>query len=83
MPEQKQSSLFSLLGSYAGIIGLLVALTLLSNGLSLVVPKLIASAIDTFTSTRTVGTTILWEFLLAAMGIFIFTYLQNIAQTYA
>lgn len=72
-----------MLRSYAGIIGLLVVLTLLSNGLSLVVPKLIASAIDTFDSTRSVGTMLLWEFSFTAIGIFIFTYLQNIAQTYA
>lgn len=83
MPDKKEASLLSLLRPYTLLIGLLVLLTIASNGLNLVLPKLIASAIDSFTRVHGVGTTLLVEFFLAALGIFIFTYLQNIAQTYA
>ena len=75
--------MITLLRPYWLLIGLLVVLTIVSNALALLVPKLIASAIDGFTRIHGVGTPLLIEFSLAATGIFIFTYLQNIAQTYA
>src|SRR5262249_26038095 len=53
------------------------------NSLNLVVPKLIAHAIDTYAQQRLVLTTLIIEFLAVAFGIFLFSYFQAIAQTYA
>ena len=41
-------SLFGLLGRYRVIIGLLAVLTILANGLSVAVPRIIAVAIDAY-----------------------------------
>src|SRR5262249_40745129 len=46
-------------------------------------PKLIAHAIDTYAQQRLVLTTLIIEFLAVAFGIFLFSYFQAIAQTYA
>jgi ATP-binding cassette, subfamily B, bacterial len=79
---QKKSGLFSLLKPYRSMIALLIFFALLSNGINLVLPKIIANGIDAYPS-HYVLKTILFEFLLAAVIIFIFTFLQNIVQTYA
>ena len=83
-PKQaKKSSLFDLLKPYKGIVSLLVLLTVLPNALNLAVPKIIANAIDTFTKGSFVLSRVVIEFSIVAIFIFIFTYLQNIVQTYA
>ncbi len=79
----KKPSLFGLLKPYSFFIAGLVILTVIANGLNLVVPKIIASAIDTYTGGNFSLSTIAVEFLIVAVAIFIFTYLQNIFQTYA
>ena len=80
---QNSPSIFSLLVPYRGLLILLVVLALLSNAVTLFVPKLIASTLDNFTiGTLRVNHTITL-FLIAAIAIFIFTYLQNIVQAYA
>ena len=80
---QKTASLFSLLKPYSWLIFLLILLTVVANSLNLAIPKIISSAIDTFTR----GTFVLNHFIVTlsvvAVGIFIFTYLQNIVQVYA
>lgn len=76
-------TLFSLLKPYQFLIGLLVLLTIASNALNLAVPKIIAHAIDTFTRGSFVLPNVVIEFLFVAVGIFVFTYVQNIVQTYA
>ncbi|HEX7586489.1 MAG TPA: ABC transporter ATP-binding protein [Patescibacteria group bacterium] len=92
MPEQKDTnrgtalpalSLFSLLGRYKGIIAALVILTVIANGLSISVPKIIAGAIDSYTSGNFIITNLIIEFSIIAFLIFIFTYLQNIVQVLA
>jgi ATP-binding cassette subfamily B protein len=75
--------LTSLLKPYAPLITTIVVLTIAANSLNLIVPKIIARAIDTFATNRLVVGTLVVEFLAVAIGIFFFTYLQNIAQTYA
>jgi len=81
--KRKQQSLFSLLTPYRGTIIILVLLALAANGLSLFLPKVISHSIDSFVRGRfSYGTTI-WDFALLAAGIFIFTALQNVVQTYA
>jgi ATP-binding cassette, subfamily B, bacterial len=75
--------LTGLLRPYAPLIVTIVVLTIAANSLNLIVPKLIARAIDTFATSQLVVGMLVVEFLAVAIGIFFFTYLQYIAQTYA
>jgi ATP-binding cassette subfamily B protein len=60
-----------------------VAFTIAANALNLIVPKITARAIDAFASRQLVLGTLIAEFLAVTIGVFFFTYLQNVAQTYA
>jgi ATP-binding cassette subfamily B protein len=75
--------LFSLLRPYRHWIVGMVVLTILGNGLNLVVPKIMARTIDTYNQPGFGLTNILVEFFLISIGIFILGYFQNIVQTYA
>ena len=72
-----------LLKPYAPLILTIVAFTIAANALNLLVPKIMARAIDTFATRQLVLGPLVAEFLAVAAGIFAFTYLQSIAQTYA
>ena len=78
-----RASVFSLLKPYSGMVTFLVVFALLSNGVNLLLPKLISQAIDSFTGGHFVFKTVVLQFLIASLVIFIFTYLQSIVQTYA
>ena len=78
-----EASIFALLKPYAFYVVLLVVLTVASNGLNLAIPQIISYAIDSYTKGTFVITNIIIEFFAVALFIFIFTYLQNIMQTYA
>ncbi len=81
---QKQASIFSLLKPYQFLIWTLVGLTITSNALNLWLPKLIASAIDSFFTGHTYAPGhILGIFSALSISIFILGYLQSIVQTYA
>src|SRR6478736_4653287 len=54
-----------------------------ANALNLIVPKLIARAVDTFAASGVVDRRLVVEFAVIALGMFVFTYLQSIAQTFA
>ena len=75
--------LFSLLKPYRHWIVGMVVLTILGNGLNLVVPKIMARTIDTYNQPGFALTRILFEFFLISIGIFILGYFQSIVQTYA
>ena len=77
------SGLFALLRAYKSFIALLVLLTIISNGLNLAVPQIISRAIDSYTAGGFNINNVILEFFLAALAIFIFTYLQGVVQTYA
>src|SRR5450432_2609965 len=79
-PKQKGPGLSSLLKPYRGMIVLLIFLALISNGVNLVLPRIIANGIDSYPSHFELKK-ILIEFLVSAFIIFIFTYLQSIIQT--
>jgi ATP-binding cassette subfamily B protein len=83
MSIQKKPSLVGLLKPYKGIIFLLVILTILPSALNLVVPKIIANAIDDFAKGNFILQNVVIEFSIVAILIFIFTYLQSVAQVYA
>jgi ATP-binding cassette subfamily B protein len=78
-----QPSLLSLLRPYAGWIATLVLLTVFANAINLIVPKLIAGAIDSYDAGTFNATGMVLEFFLAAVGVFIFTYAQSVVQTFA
>jgi ATP-binding cassette subfamily B protein len=62
------------------MVVLLIFFALLSNGVNLILPRIIAAGIDSYPSHYTLNK-ILLEFSSAAIIIFIFTYLQSIVQT--
>ncbi|SDE22216.1 ABC transporter ATP-binding protein [Niabella drilacis] len=76
-------SMFRMLRPYRGLISLLLVLALFSNGLSLVVPKLIQSAIDDFSQSRFHMQRLVVYFLAVSVLILLLTYFQSLVQTYA
>lgn len=82
-PGPQQPSIWGLLKPYRGFIILLTLFAVIANGVSLLIPKITARGIDTFSQgTYTFGV-LGTEFVLAAVGVLIFTALQNVMQTYA
>nr|WP_295870269.1 ABC transporter ATP-binding protein [uncultured Chitinophaga sp.] len=81
--EKKPSGIFGLLRPYKGLIAMLVLFALLGNSLNLWLPKIIGQGIDDFSHSHFAYEPLIIKFGLAALLIFVFTYLQNIIQTYA
>jgi ATP-binding cassette subfamily B protein len=82
-PAGKPPGIFSLLKPYVGLITLLLLFALLSNGINLWLPKIIAGGIDDYTKKHFEFNAIVKKFSIATLLIFIFAYLQSIIQTYA
>lgn len=78
-----KSSVFSLLKPYSGMVSLLISMALLGNTINLLIPGIISRGIDAFSTKQYVMSTVIIEFLLAAAGIFLFSSLQSIIQTFA
>lgn len=74
--------LFRLAKPYLGLISLVLIASLVSNGLNLFLPKVIASTIDNYRISNSIPVTFLRNFLLIILAIFIFSTLQSILQTY-
>ncbi len=84
VPEKKsQAKLFALLKPYRMMIFILVVFTLVGNGTNLVIPKLIARGIDSYSHGHFMMRSLITDFLIAVFIIFVFSYLQSIVQTYA
>ncbi|HEY9343222.1 MAG TPA: ABC transporter ATP-binding protein [Hanamia sp.] len=84
-PDNKKvkPNIFKILKPYSGMIGALLLFALLSNGLNLIIPKLIEVGIDDFSNgVWNVRKIVTW-FSIAAALIFIFSYAQSILQTFA
>ena len=79
--KKKQPGLFSVVGPYKGIVIVLIILALAASGANLLVPKIIAGAIDAYSAGTFSARTVITEFLIAASGIFVFTLGQGILQT--
>lgn len=75
--------MFKLLKPYKKMIFLLIVFALAGNAANLIIPRIIAHGIDSYTAENYVLKTILTEFFIAAGIIFLFTVLQTIVQTYA
>lgn len=80
--EPKSPSVFEVLKPYRLLIFVLVSLALLSNGVNLIIPRLISSAIDSVGTTHFPLSTVVFQFLGASLAIFIFQLLQGYMQTY-
>ena len=81
--QGKPLTLMGLLKPYVSLVATIIGFTVAANALNLLVPKIIARAIDTFAASQLVVGTLIAEFLVVAVGIFVFSYLQNVAQVYA
>ena len=73
----------SLLKPYRHWIAGMAVLTVAGNALNLAVPQIIAHAIDMDATPGSSRSGILTALFFVAAGIFVFAYLQNVAQTYA
>ncbi len=78
-----RANIFSVLKPYKLMIFSLILFALLSNGVNLIIPKLISHGIDDFSNGIFSYKRLIIEFSGAALIIFIFTFLQGILQTYA
>ena len=82
-PQKNSSNLISLLAPYWVWILWLTVLTILANGLNLVVPQITSHAIDAYSKGTLVLSGVIVEFFLISVGIFLFTFMQGVVQTYA
>src|SRR5438105_2229212 len=79
----KGPNLLALLQPYRPLVALLAVLTIVGNALNLAVPKIVSRAIDAYTQGQLVLRPVIIELSAVAVGIFVFLYLQNVAQTLA
>jgi ATP-binding cassette subfamily B protein len=82
-PAKKNPGLFSLLKPYSGMVTLLVIMALLGSGINILIPKIVAHGIDAYSANNFNIKSVIVQFLAAAIAIFVFTFLQNVLQTYA
>jgi ATP-binding cassette subfamily B protein len=82
-PPLKNPGIFSLLKPYRGLISLLIFFALLSNGINLLLPKIMAYGIDSYSAGNFDLVRIVRYYLAAIVLVFVFGYLQSIVQTYA
>ena len=80
--KQEKPKLTSLLKPYRKMVVLLIFFVLVSNGMNLIIPKIISHGIDSFTGGNYHIKTIIIEFLGASLVIFVFSYFQSIVQTF-
>jgi len=57
-------------------------MALLGSGINMLIPKIIAHGIDSFSANKFDLGSVIFQFLLASSLIFLFTFFQNILQTY-
>jgi ATP-binding cassette subfamily B protein len=79
----KKPGILSLLKPYKQLISLLIFFALLSNGINLLLPKIMAYGIDSYSEKHFDLARILQYYLAAIVLVFVFSYLQSIVQTYA
>ena len=79
----KKPGITHLLKPYRGLILLLLLFTILGNAINLWLPKIISHGIDAYSTGAFSFKSIINQFVIAVLCIFVFTYLQSIIQTYA
>ena len=80
--KKQKTGLFSLLKGYTGIVSIMIIMALAGSGINLLIPVIIARAIDAFSANVFKPWPVITEFLIAATAIFVFTFLQSLTQTY-
>ncbi len=81
--KSPKPNIYKLLTPYKGMISGLLLFALLSNGLNLVIPKIIEIGIDDFTNGVWDIQKIMTWFFIAVVAIFILSFAQGYIQTYA
>jgi len=79
--KQKQT-LLKLLQEYPKSVFFLTISVFVANIFYLIVPKFISTGIDSYAEGQLVGATFYFQFTLVAIGMFVFTYIQSILETY-
>ena len=79
----EQASVFEALGPYKKMIVFLVVLAIASNGLTLFVPRIVSQGIDGFIRGGVSSDSLIFEFFIISLAIFILVALQSVIQTYA
>jgi ATP-binding cassette subfamily B protein len=82
-PRPAAPKLTGLLAPYLPLVATIIGFTIAASSLNLLVPTILARAIDAFAAGQLVVGTLVGEFAAVAAGIFVFTYLQYAAQVYA
>lgn len=82
MAKKGSFDLFKLAKPYLGILALVLGASLGSNILSLILPKVIASTIDSYRVNNLIAASFFRNFLIIILVIFVFSTLQSILQTY-
>ena len=77
----KKAGLFSVLRPYSGIVIILIVMALAGSSINLLIPKIISRGIDGLSDNSFRAGPIIVEFLIAAAGIFVFTFVQGVVQT--
>lgn len=80
--RKKDSGIFGLLKPYTLLLSILLLFAFCSNGLNLWIPKLIGNGIDAYRDHHFSYSTVVTQFCMVVLVIFVFTYLQSILQTY-
>ncbi|MEO7316730.1 MAG: ABC transporter ATP-binding protein [Ginsengibacter sp.] len=85
IPDKKspKPNIYKLLTPYKGLIGGLLLFALLSNGLNLIIPKIVQIGIDDFTNGVWDIKKIMTWFFISVVAIFILSFIQGYIQTYA
>jgi ATP-binding cassette, subfamily B, bacterial len=78
----RKASIWQLFKPYRTLLILLVVLTLLSNGAELMVPRIIATSIDAYSTGTFSWSACITNFSSAIMLILVFTYSRGLVQTY-
>ncbi|MBP6858098.1 MAG: ABC transporter ATP-binding protein [Candidatus Pacebacteria bacterium] len=81
--KPKGPSVFSVLGPYKKMVTFLIGFAILTNALNLFIPKIIARSIDAYIAGTLVVSSMVWQFSIAIILIFIFSYAQSIVQIFA
>jgi len=81
--KKSPPGIFSLLKPYRAMVILLILFALFSNGLNLWLPRMIGHGIDAYNTGDFSYKSIIVEFTVVALIIFVFSYLQGIVQTFA
>ena len=73
----------TLVFGYKKLIALLSFFTVSASLLGLLIPKIVARAIDSYAQAHIIKEQLLWAFAIITLLVFIFTYLQSVVQSYA